>query len=75
MEMSPSLEADSSSVGPEFSCLLWNPKVHYRLHKNPLVDAVLSQVNSVFTITVYLFKIHFNIILHLRLSFLSCFFP
>jgi hypothetical protein len=35
IEKSPSWEASSCSSSQEMPCLLRNPKVHYRVHKNP----------------------------------------
>jgi hypothetical protein len=60
MEQGPSGETDSSLGNQEIPLVLWNPKVHYRVHNSPSPDPILSQLNS--DNTCFL-KINFNIIL------------
>jgi hypothetical protein len=54
--------------------IVWNLKVHYRVHKSPPLTPILSQINPMHSILSYLPKIHFNIV-HPRLAFPSGLFP
>jgi hypothetical protein len=66
-EHSPSWEANSFSASQEIPRILWNPEVHYRIHKSLPPVPTLSQLNPVHTPYNSL-KVHFNIILRSSLG-------
>jgi hypothetical protein len=62
MEQKPSWEANSHSASQEMVSILCNPKFHYHVHKAPPPVSILGQMNPIHTLTIYLPKIHSNIV-------------
>jgi hypothetical protein len=74
VELNPSWESASHSNTEELPRVLWNPKVHFRVHKSRPLAASLSQINPVHTTPSCLSKIDV-LSTHLRLGLPSGLFP
>jgi len=61
MQESLSWEANSHSDSQGIPRLLWNPKVHYRVHKSQSLISILIQTHSIHNSLPYFPKINFNI--------------
>jgi hypothetical protein len=56
MQQSPPWEADRFSASEEIPRILWNPTVHYRIHKGPPPFPILSQLDPVPNLTSQFLK-------------------
>jgi len=63
MQQTCSQDNSSCPSFQEISCLLFKQKFRKRVQNSPPLDLILSQISPVLTISSYILKAHFNIIL------------
>jgi hypothetical protein len=63
MEQSPSWETKTSSATQEIPHILWNWKVHRRIHNSPPPVPILRHTDPIYALPSNLSNIHFNIVL------------
>ena len=75
MEQSPSAEANRFSASQEIPRILWNPKVHYRIHKCPPSVPILSHLDPVIPLHPTTWRTVLILSSHLRLGLSSGLLP
>jgi hypothetical protein len=75
MELSPSWEPANCAPTQELPNILWNPKIHYRVHMSPPLVPILSRIDLVHTTPSYLLKYILTLSTHLRLGRPNGLFP
>jgi hypothetical protein len=68
MERSHSWESNSYSFSQVIAPPFVEPDIPYRVHVISYLVSILGQISQVHTLPNYFFKIHFNIILDLRVE-------
>ena len=63
MKQSSSWEANSSSDSQEIPHILWNPNVHFHIHKHLPPVPILSLISPIHACIFQFLKIYFNIYL------------
>jgi hypothetical protein len=66
----PFLRTANCAANQELPSSLWNPKVHYRVHKSSPLVPILILIDPIHIILYFLSKIHFNIV-HTLMSWSS----
>jgi hypothetical protein len=51
MQRSPYWEASSCLGSQDITIILYNPKVHYRVHYNPQPEHILSRFNPIYNLS------------------------